>query len=165
MKTEFAMSTSTGIRVRVRTSGGEIEIEVGDPSSVDAAMDAVSRIVRELAAEEVSTGAGEGISAQPRDIDIQRTTSRPPGDLPEVRVERGDSLADVIKKMFGGEWGRRPRKLSDVMDALASYGFIYPKSSVAVALLRLAKDGEIRRFKQEGEYVYIQREPSAGGGS
>ncbi|MGC9189137.1 MAG: hypothetical protein ACP5GG_00190, partial [Conexivisphaera sp.] len=60
-------------------------------------------------------------------------------------------------------WGRRPRRLSEVMDALSSFGLIYPKSSVAVALLRLAKEGEIRRFKEGGEYVYIEREPAAGG--
>jgi len=42
---------SAGIRVRVRTPGGEVEIEVGDPASVDAAMDVASRIMRELASK------------------------------------------------------------------------------------------------------------------
>ncbi|MDG6898845.1 MAG: hypothetical protein JRN24_03800, partial [Nitrososphaerota archaeon] len=52
-------------------------------------------------------------------------------------------------------WGRERRKLSDVREALQSYGLNYPKQSVAVALLRLAKTTKIRRFKAEdGEYVY-----------
>ncbi|HYR04747.1 MAG TPA: hypothetical protein VEO75_05095, partial [Nitrososphaerales archaeon] len=38
---------------------------------------------------------------------------------------------------------------------LQSYGLNYPKQSVAVALLRLAKGSKIRRFKGEGgEFVY-----------
>jgi len=52
-------------------------------------------------------------------------------------------------------WGREKRKLSDVREALQSYGLNYPKQSVAVALLRLAKTSKLRRFKAEdGEYVY-----------
>ena len=38
---------------------------------------------------------------------------------------------------------------------MQSYGLNYPKQSVAVALLRLAKATKLRRFKAEdGEYVY-----------
>ncbi|MCP8309767.1 MAG: hypothetical protein H3Z53_04590, partial [archaeon] len=74
---------------------------------------------------------------------------------PEIKVERDDSLPNVITKFFKDEWGRHPRKLSDVRDVLESYGLIYPKQSVAVALLRLAKEGKLRRFKDEGgEFVY-----------
>ena len=40
-------------------------------------------------------------------------------------------------------------------EALQSYGLNYPKQSVAVALLRLAKTTKLRRFKAEdGEFVY-----------
>jgi len=77
------------------------------------------------------------------------------GDLPTINLEKGDSLADVIGKFFADSWGRERRKLSDVREALQSYGMNYPKQSVAVALLRLAKATRIRRFKAEdGEYVY-----------
>jgi hypothetical protein len=72
-----------------------------------------------------------------------------------VTIERGDSLSDVISKFFSDPWGRSPKKLMEVREALQSYGLNYPKQSVAVALLRLAKGSKIRRFKGEsGEYVY-----------
>ena len=147
---------SAAMRIHVRTSGGEVDIEVGDPSSIDAAIDAATRIVQELAS---------GAQLQVAEGQVQATEGggAVPSELPDVKVEKGDSLADVIKKMFNSSWGRRPRRLSEVMDALSSFGLIYPKSSVAVALLRLAKEGEIRRFKEGGEYVYIEREPAAGG--
>ncbi|MDG6909866.1 MAG: hypothetical protein JRN08_05815, partial [Nitrososphaerota archaeon] len=76
-------------------------------------------------------------------------------EIPVVALEKGDSLADVIGKFFSGPWGRQRRKLSDVREALQSYGLNYPKPSVAVALLRLAKTTRLRRFKAEdGEFVY-----------
>ena len=69
---------------------------------------------------------------------------------------RDDSLSDVITKVFLQPWGRQPRKLSQVREVLDSYGLIYPKQSVAVALLRLAQGGKLRRFKgEEGEFVYL----------
>ncbi len=75
--------------------------------------------------------------------------------FPVASLEKGDSLAEVIGKFFAGPWGREKRKLSDVREALQSYGLNYPKQSVAVALLRLAKTTKLRRFKAEdGEYVY-----------
>ncbi len=75
-------------------------------------------------------------------------------------LEKGDSLAEVIGKFFSGPWGRERRKLSDVREALQSYGLNYPKQSVAVALLRLAKTTKLRRFKAEdGEFVYTAAAP------
>ena len=72
-----------------------------------------------------------------------------------VALEKGDSLSDVIGRFFADPWGRERRKLSDVREALQSYGLNYPKQSVAVALLRLAKTTKIRRFKaDDGEFVY-----------
>ncbi len=88
------------------------------------------------------------------------TTAQPPVEVgtpaqPMIAVEKGDSLSDIISKFFADQWGRAPKKLSDVREALQAYGLNYPKQSVAVALLRLAKNSKIRRFKSEGgEYVY-----------
>jgi hypothetical protein len=87
-----------------------------------------------------SAGAPEG-----------QSSSQQPG----ITVEKGDSLSDIISKFFSEPWGKSPRKLSEVRETLQSYGLNYPKQSVAVALLRLAKSSRIRRFKSVGgEYVY-----------
>ncbi len=92
-------------------------------------------------------------SSEPASAAVQ--TSASPSSAPTVNIEKGDSLSDVISKFFSDSWGRSPRKLMEVREALQSYGLNYPKQSVAVALLRLAKSSKIRRFKGEGgEYVY-----------
>jgi hypothetical protein len=76
-------------------------------------------------------------------------------NIPRVSVSRGDSLADFITKFFDSDWGRSPRTLSDVREALQAYGLNYPKQSIAVALIRLSKQGVLWRMKNEsGEFHY-----------
>jgi hypothetical protein len=84
--------------------------------------------------------------------------------LPAIAVEKGDSLSEIISKFFSDHWGKNPHKLSEVREALQSYGLNYPKQSVAVALLRLAKASKIRRFKSDGgEFVYTATTTSVAG--
>ena len=76
-------------------------------------------------------------------------------DLPELRVDKGESLPSIMTKLFGASWGRTPRRLLEVKGALESYGLAYPRQSVAVALLRLAQEGKLRRFKGgDGDFLY-----------
>ncbi|MGC9145304.1 MAG: hypothetical protein ACP5GS_04220 [Nitrososphaeria archaeon] len=76
--------------------------------------------------------------------------------LPDIQPDPNSSLPANILKLFISEWGKKPRRLSEVKEVLDSFGLVYPKQTVAVSLLRLAKEGKIRRFKNErGEYVYI----------
>ena len=137
-------------KVRVKIGQAEAEVEA-DPEHLREAIDLVPELLSKL-------------PKSGRDIPEQKLLSEAPTEtldrqlgsqFPIVSLEKGDSLADVIGKFFSGPWGRDKRKLSDVRDALQSYGLNYPKQSVAVALLRLAKTTKLRRFKAEdGEYVY-----------
>ena len=74
-------------------------------------------------------------------------------NIPEINISKDDSLTMILSKTFRDYWGRTPRKLGEIREALQSYGLSYPKQSVA--LLRLAQSGKLRRFKNDGgEYVY-----------
>jgi len=138
-------------RIRVKLGQAEAEVEA-DPEHLREAIDLVPELAAKLPHRE-----NEAV-AEPREpgLEIQAYASpQSPSELPVVTLEKGDSLADVIGKFFSGPWGRERRKLSDVREALQSYGLNYPKQSVAVALLRLAKTTKLRRFKAEdGEFVY-----------
>jgi hypothetical protein len=139
-------------KIRVKLGQAEAEVEA-DPEHLREAIE----LVPELAAKLPSPG-GQGVgSANAVPVEPRGNSSGPPtpSQLPTIAVEKGDSLADIIGKFFSDPWGRERRKLSDVREALQSYGMNYPKQSVAVALLRLAKATKIRRFKAEdGEFVY-----------
>jgi hypothetical protein len=143
------------VKLRVRVGAAEIDIE-SSTSDLQTVVDMVPEVIKKLQAnlepasatarivKDEDKGAHELIPARPSSV-----------NLPEISVEKEDSLTDVITKLFQDPWGRHPRKLAEVREALESYGLIYPKQSVAVALLRLAQSGKLRRFKgEEAEFVY-----------
>ena len=144
--------SSDRIKIRVRSGQNEAEIEA-EAGRIREAIELIPEIAAKLPDGKPEVRRvlipNEPTSAQPP-ADL-----RPSSSLPAVTIEKGDSLSDVITKFFTDQWGRSPRKLSEVRDALQSYGLNYPKQSVAVALLRLAKSSRMRRFKSgAGEYLY-----------
>ena len=64
-------------------------------------------------------------------------------------------MTDVLLKLFTSNWSDTPKKLNEIREILQLYGLMYPKQTVAVTLLRMAKSGRLRRFKSNnGDYVY-----------
>jgi hypothetical protein len=149
------------VKIRVKSGESEAEIEASF-SDIREAIELIPAVLARLPQASLERRpAPVGSSAQaamlqasgPASAAVQ--TSAAPSSAPTVSIEKGDSLSDVISKFFADPWGRSPRKLMEVREALQSYGLNYPKQSVAVALLRLAKGSKLRRFKGEGgEYVY-----------
>ncbi|MBI3858819.1 MAG: hypothetical protein HY296_01050 [Thaumarchaeota archaeon] len=137
-------------KIRVRLGQAEAEVE-SDPEHIREAIDLVPELASKLPGANGKAPDGAGPLHAERAVSYEGGGS----SVPSVHLDKGDSLADVIGKFFAEPWGRERRKLSDVRDALQSYGLNYPKQSVAVALLRLAKTARLRRFKAEdGEFVY-----------
>lgn len=138
-------------KIRVKLGAAEAEVEA-DPEHLREAIELIPEVAAKLPRQGRDTGEERQTAASPSLDSIQPSLA---SEIPVVTLEKGDSLADVIGKFFSGPWGRERRKLSDVREALQSYGLNYPKQSVAVALLRLAKTTKLRRFKAEdGEFVY-----------
>jgi len=137
-------------RIRVKLGQAEAEVEA-DAEHLKETIDLVPELVSKLPQQ---PRGGAVMTGEPQEVQAEGT-AQAPSEFPVVNLEKGDSLAEVVGKFFTSPWGRDKRKLSDVREALQSYGLNYPKQSVAVALLRLAKTTKLRRFKAEdGEYVY-----------
>jgi len=135
-------------KIRVKVGSAEAEVEA-DPEHLREAIDLVPELAQKLPGFKPDGRQG------PEPGKETGSTAGPPPTVPSVTVEKGDSLSDIIAKFFSDSWGTERRKLSDVRYALESYGLNYPKQSVAVALLRLAKTTKIRRFRgDDGEFVY-----------
>ena len=146
-------------KIRVKLGQAEAEVEA-DPEHLREAIDLVPDLASKLPRQGTEPVMERETAAEAQADALQST----PTETPLVTLEKGDSLADVIGKFLSSPWGRERRKLSDVREALQSYGLNYPKQSVAVALLRLAKTTKIRRFKAEdGEYVYTSALVPPGG--
>jgi hypothetical protein len=148
------------VKIRVRVGANEVEIEAPSVAIRDAIsllpemIQKIPAAVEPRASRPTTTEPGtEPPSGGPLAVAAAEANAR--AELPEIRVDKTDSLTDVITKIFRTRWGKVPRRLNDVRDVLESYGMIYPKQSVAVALLRLAQSGKLRRFKgQTGDFVY-----------
>ena len=137
------------VKIRVKLGAAEAEVEA-DREHLREAIDLIPELVSKMPG---ASAERMELRREPEDATPQQESGSTP--MPSVSVDKSDSLADIIGKFFADPWGRERRKLSDVREALQSYGLNYPKQSVAVALLRLAKTTKIRRFKAEdGEYVY-----------
>jgi hypothetical protein len=156
------------LRVRVKVNNSEIEIETSDVDRLQEAVNAAAKLLDALSLKQtashqedelVKAMVGGKLVEQPQ-VSVSITEEDQGlnviSELPDIRISKDDTLPTVIVKMFSTEWGRKPRKLMEIKNALDSYGMVHPKQSVAVTLLRLAKSGKLRRFKDsKGEYVYV----------
>jgi len=148
------------VKIRIRSGDSEAEVEAS-LADIRQAIELIPEVLAKLPQPIAETRPA--LIAQPvaapsthaESPTVTAISSASPSSVPTVNIEKGDSLSDVISKFFADSWGRSPKKLMEVREALQSYGLNYPKQSVAVALLRLAKGSRIRRFKGDGgEYVY-----------
>ena len=142
--------SSNNIKIKVKFGVNEVEIE-SPLESIRDAIDVIPSIIRNIGS---SAKAAEQATAELSE-QVNSLESKTPQNVPEIKIDKGDSLSDMIVKMFKDIWGKQPRRLADVRQVLDSYGLSYPKQSVAVTLMRLAQNGKLRRFKgADGEFVY-----------
>jgi hypothetical protein len=74
-------------------------------------------------------------------------------DYPVIKPT--NSLTDNIVALFQTNWGRSPRGLEDVSKALETNGVPDSDSSIGATLLRLVKQGQIRRIKKGDKWQYF----------
>lgn len=142
--------SSNNIKIKVKFGVNEVEIE-SPLDSIRDAVDTIPNIIRNLGSNaKTSERIATELKEQLNEIEIKT-----PVDIPEIKIEKGDSLSDIVVKMFKNSWGKQSKRLADVRQVLDLYGLSYPKQSVAVTLMRLAQNGKLRRFKgSDGEFVY-----------
>jgi len=142
------------VKLRVKLGAAEIDIE-SSAQDLQTVVDMIPEVVKKLQVNIEPTVADRSPKGEVAGAEEAPSAKLAGANLPEISIEKDDSLTDVITKIFQDPWGRQPRKLAEVRGVLESYGLIYPKQSVAVALLRLAQAGKLRRFKgEESEFVY-----------
>ncbi len=161
---------SSNVKIRVKVGIGEVEIE-SPIDSLDKVIDSIpsllDRISSALASIPIINNSINSSSSNIIGINYPQQSNNPSllqasmyetyneSTVPDIRIEKGDSLSDIILKIFKCPWGRNARRLADVKRVLEHYGLSYPKQSVAVTLLRLAQHGKLRRFKgPDNEFVY-----------
>ena len=141
------------IKLRIKKGLNEIEIE-STVEQLNQISDTISEIFDKISD---SNGTQHPILQSSFDANnnVDNALSNVSNQLPEFIVSKDESLSSILLKIFQDKWAKNPKKLGEIRKVLQSYGLSYPKQSVAVALLRLAQSGKLRRFKSnDGEYVY-----------
>lgn len=133
-----------GGSVRLRVRKGDVEIEVeGPPDVIPSLIDAASRLVSGFQMQRTESTAEVGGAEA----------------YPHIMVSKDDSCADIVERLFSTDWGGEPRTLREVIEALTVNGIYFPKSTVAVSLMRLVKRGVLRRLKSDAGFLYVRATP------
>jgi hypothetical protein len=134
--------------LRVRVASGEVEIQ-GSRSEIYETIDELPKIVSKVR-EALSVSQAE-MEQRVGDTAFQvapEELERAPG------IDRATGLNDAIVKILSTEWGRRPRKWSELDHALRQNALNYSRGSITGALAYLVRSSRLRRLLINGVYGY-----------
>jgi hypothetical protein len=85
----------------------------------------------------------------------QSSSGRPSSTRKQASRAKPD-LPQLIEGLRNDEFFRQPQGLGAVRSKLAEMGHHYPLTTLSGAMQTEAKSRRLRRFKQDGKYVYVQ---------
>ena len=128
------MGKERNVRIKLRVSGIEVEVEC-EEDQVEEAVQDILRGIRKM-------GKPKGIVEAARRPESFPTTCK-----------------EVLEKLWSEGWFSEPRNLGDVSDELARRGYHYARSAVSHALLDMTREGRFSRIGRERKYRYVQKIP------
>lgn len=75
-------------------------------------------------------------------------------------ISGADSCREAIAKLFASDWGRKPRNIRQIIDAMKLNAIYYPDTNVAVELSRMTKIGLLRRLRDQKGFTYVSAKPA-----
>lgn len=139
-----------GVTVEIpMKNGAKISIS-GDTDYVKQTLPQVDELVDAL-----KTAIGEvepvtmGQELQPSLVTLQ------PQDNTQIpAITKSNDFTDTLLGLMGTPWGKQPRTLPEIEEALRTNGEYRAKSTVATALLRLVKQGKLRRIRDSAKSLW-----------
>lgn len=80
-------------------------------------------------------------------------------EVPNIGAPPPAGCRDAIVRLLSTDWGRVPKTLGEIMEALKINGIYYPKARVASELLIMTRTGIARRLKTKTGFAYILAKP------
>lgn len=68
---------------------------------------------------------------------------------------RGE-ISHLIESLKSEDFFRTPRGLRDIQKKFAEIGHHYPLTTLSGAMISQSRSRALRRFKEDGKYVYVQ---------
>lgn len=92
-------------------------------------------------------------SSRPADGEGHRLAER----LERAPVASGGGPTDLVRELIASEFFATKRSLGAIEDRLAEEGHIYPQTTLSGVMIKLTKRRELRRLKEKGAWVYVNR--------
>jgi hypothetical protein len=90
---------------------------------------------------------------------ISVSKKRESEDLKELEgiptLQSPESIRDAVSQLMASDWGKTPRTMTEIMNAMEVNAIYYPKSSVSSSLTKMTKSGLLRRIRSPQGYKYV----------
>lgn len=141
------MESESRVRVKVRTGNTEIEVESKkeDIESLIAVAEKIEDMIRKRGPQLQDSSLA--IPDEPSSETSSSTT-----EIPHIS---GQKLNDQLLELLQSTWGRVPRTLNEIREALELNAIHYPNTTIAPVLIQLTKKGKLRRLKKDKVYAYV----------
>jgi hypothetical protein len=122
---------------------GEITLEAESMEELTKELDKLS-IVEETQPSPIMNSSKDFPIVDVREIEI------PP-------IPSGTGATQAIRTLLDSEWGKQPRTMKEIEDALQSNALYFSKGTLSGTLNMMTKGNSLRRFQKAGTWVYVIR--------
>lgn len=139
---------------RLKVKIGDMEVELGgDREEVLSTLDQLSGIVNKVSnAFEIESSS---FVDPPEQIEVEASSF-----LEYPKISRTSKCGDAVVALLSTEWGKNPRTISELREAMEANAIFFPKTTLSGVLVWLVKKGRIRRWKDKKRgYLYVINEP------
>jgi predicted transcriptional regulator len=78
------------------------------------------------------------------------------------KIPRTNQCSEAIVSLLSTEWGKTPRPIRQLREAMEANAVFFPKTTLSGVLVWLVKKGQLRRWKDKKRgYLYVVNEPEA----
>ena len=142
--------TNSPFRLRVKI--GEMEVELGgDKKEVLSTLNDLNGIIIK-----VSDAFNIKVDTNPIAI-IEQQKNMDPIKFP--KIPRTNQCGDAVTSLLNTGWGKTPRTISELREAMEANAIFFPKTTLSGVLVWLVKKGKLRRWKDKKRgYLYVRGE-------
>ncbi len=132
--------------IKIRIGDHEVEIG-GTKEEVMSTLDDLESIV-----EKVSIAFKEKAA-------IGKVKKKKNGDVEYPKIQHTTQCSEAITSLLETEWGKTPRQIGELREAMEANAIFFPKSTISGVLSWLIKKGTLRRWKDKKRgYLYVINE-------
>lgn len=138
----------TPFHVKVRIGDKELEIG-GSKEEVLSTLDDLDSIIEKVTKAFNQKGAETQIRPKKN------------GDVEYPKIQHTTQCSEAIVSLLETEWGKTPRAIGELREAMEANAIFFPKSTISGVLSWQIKRGSLRRWKDKKRgYLYVINEKS-----